>query len=101
MTTAHRVMQAAGSVLIASLAFGAPVLAQQQNGITSGPAVGTPVVPSTTAQKQNPRRSGEFREIRYWPSTRRSRCRRSWSCSQVRFRRGFVARPGQRQTPVT
>ncbi len=54
MTTVHRVMQAAGSVLIASLAFGAPVLAQQQNGITSGPAVGTPVVPSTTAQKQNP-----------------------------------------------
>lgn len=54
MTTTLRVAQAVGGILIASLAFGPPVLAQQQNGITSGPAVGTPVVPSTTAQKQNP-----------------------------------------------
>lgn len=53
MTTQPRFLHVAGGVLIASLAFGASALAQQQ-GITSGPAVGTPVVPSTTAQKQNP-----------------------------------------------
>jgi len=45
---------AAGGVLMAALAFGPPALAQQQSGVTSGPAVGTAVVPSTTAQKQNP-----------------------------------------------
>lgn len=54
MITMLRAIHAAGAVLIASLAFGPPVMAQQQSGITSGPAVGTPVVPSTTAQKQNP-----------------------------------------------
>ncbi len=42
------------STLVVSLAFAAPALAQQTGGVTSGPAVGTPVVPSTTAQKQNP-----------------------------------------------
>jgi hypothetical protein len=54
MTTQSRSLYVAGSMLIAFLAFGASALAQQQQGITSGPAVGTPVVPSTTAQKQNP-----------------------------------------------
>ena len=44
----------AGGMLIASLALSQPVLAQQQQGTTSGPAVGTAVVPSTAAQKQNP-----------------------------------------------
>ena len=47
----------AGGMLIASLALSQPTLAQQQ-GITSGPAVGTTVVPSTTAQKQNPVAAG-------------------------------------------
>ncbi len=46
--------QVAGGMLIASLALCQPVLAQQQQGVTSGPAVGTAVVPSTTTQKQNP-----------------------------------------------
>ncbi len=54
MTSTRHAVHAAGGILIASLAFGPPALAQQQNGITSGPAVGTPVMPSTTAQKQNP-----------------------------------------------
>ena len=40
-------------MLIASFALSQTTLAQQQ-GVTSGPAVGTAVVPSTTAQKQNP-----------------------------------------------
>ena len=39
--------------MIASFALSQPTLAQQQ-GVTSGPAVGTAVVPSTTAQKQDP-----------------------------------------------
>jgi len=44
-----------GCMLIASFALSQPALAQQQqHGVTSGPAVGTAVVPSTTAQKQNP-----------------------------------------------
>lgn len=43
-----------GGMLIASFALSQPALAQQQHGVTSGPAVGTAVVPSTTAQKQNP-----------------------------------------------
>ncbi len=42
------------STLVVSLAVAAPALAQQTGGVTSGPAAGTPVVPSTTAQKQNP-----------------------------------------------
>jgi len=54
MTMKLRVAYAAGGILIAALASGPPALAQQQNGIMSGSAVGTPVVPSTTAQKQNP-----------------------------------------------
>lgn len=54
MTMKLRVAYAAGGILIAALASGPPALAQQQNGNTSGPAVGTPVVPSTAAQKQNP-----------------------------------------------
>ena len=54
MTIHPRFLHVAGGVLIASLAFSASALAQQQNGVTSGPAVGTPVVPSTTAQKQGP-----------------------------------------------
>lgn len=54
MTMKPRIAYAAGGVLMAALAFGPPALAQQQNGVTSGPAVGTAVVPSTTAQKQNP-----------------------------------------------
>ena len=53
MTTQPRLLYVAGGMLVASLAFGASAVAQQQ-GVTSGPAVGTPVVPSTTAQKQNP-----------------------------------------------
>jgi hypothetical protein len=54
MTTKLYVVCTARATLIAGLAFGPPALAQQQNGVTSGPAVGTAVVPSTTAQKQNP-----------------------------------------------
>ncbi len=47
--------QIAGGMLIASLALSQPAMAQQQQqGVTSGPAVGTAVVPSTTTQKQNP-----------------------------------------------
>lgn len=53
MTTRIHFVCAAGGMLIASLALSQPTLAQQQQGITSGPAVGTAVVPSTTAQKQN------------------------------------------------
>ncbi len=49
-----RIAYAAGGVLMAALAFGPSALAQQQNGVTSGLAVGTAIVPSTTAQKQNP-----------------------------------------------
>ena len=41
------------SALIVSFAVGLPVQAQQQ-GTTSGPAVGTAVVPGTAAQKENP-----------------------------------------------
>lgn len=52
MTKLHTVY-IAGGILAACLAFGPPALAQQQ-GVTSGPAVGTAVVPSTTAQKQDP-----------------------------------------------
>ena len=54
MTTQPRSLYVTGGMVLASLTFGASALAQQQNGVTSGPAVGTPVVPSTTAQKQNP-----------------------------------------------
>jgi len=54
MTMKLRIAYAAGGVLMAALAFGPPALAQQQSGVSSGPAVGTAVVPSTTAQKQNP-----------------------------------------------
>jgi hypothetical protein len=53
MTTRIHFSYVAGGMLIASLALSESVLAQQQ-GTTSGPAVGTAVVPSTTAQKQNP-----------------------------------------------
>ncbi len=53
MTTQPGFRYLAGGMLIASLAFGTSALAQQQSGVTSGPAVGTAVVPSTTAQKQN------------------------------------------------
>lgn len=54
MTMRIHLAHVAGGMLIASFAFSQPALAQQQQGITSGPAVGTAVVPSTTAQKQNP-----------------------------------------------
>ena len=54
MTTRTYLAYVAGGMLIASLALSEPTLAQQQQGVTSGPAVGTAVVPSTTAQKQNP-----------------------------------------------
>lgn len=54
MTIRINLARVAGGMLIASLALSQPTLAQQQQGVTSGPAVGTPVVPSTTAQKQNP-----------------------------------------------
>lgn len=57
MTTRLHLARAAGGVLLASLAFGQPVLAQQnqqQRGSTTGPAVGTPVLPSTAVQKDNP-----------------------------------------------
>ncbi len=54
MTTQPRLLYVMGGMLIASLALGASALAQQKNGITSGPAVGTNVVPSTTAQKEDP-----------------------------------------------
>ena len=54
MVTKQHVVFTTMAILIAVLAFGPPALAQQQNGVTSGPAVGTAVVPSTTAQKQNP-----------------------------------------------
>jgi len=54
MTTQPGILYIAGGMLVASLAFGASALAQQQGGVTSGPAVGTAVVPSTAAQKQNP-----------------------------------------------
>ncbi len=53
MTTQPGFRYLAGGMLIASLAFGASALAQQQSGVTSGPAAGTAVVPGTTAQKQN------------------------------------------------
>ena len=53
MTMRIHLVHAAGGMLIALFALNQPALAQQQ-GITSGPAVGTAVVPSTTAQKQNP-----------------------------------------------
>lgn len=43
----------AKGALIVSLFVAVPALAQQKNGVTSGPAVGTAVVPSTTAQKQD------------------------------------------------
>jgi hypothetical protein len=46
----------AGSALVTFLAICTPVRAQQQ-GVTSGPAVGTAVVPSTAAQKDNPANS--------------------------------------------
>lgn len=42
-----------GGALMAFCAVCTPVHAQQQ-GVTSGPAVGTAVVPSTAAQKENP-----------------------------------------------
>jgi hypothetical protein len=42
----------AASVLAASVAVSTLSFAQQQ-GTTSGPAVGTPVVPGTAAQKEN------------------------------------------------
>ena len=54
MTTMPGIAQVVGGIPIASPLSGLLALAQQQNGVTSGPAVGTPVVPSTTAQKQNP-----------------------------------------------
>ncbi len=53
MTTQPRFLYVMGGALMAFLAFSASAMAQQ-SGITSGPAVGTPVVPSTAAQKQNP-----------------------------------------------
>lgn len=53
MTSQPRFPFIAGGMLIAFFAFGASAVAQQ-SGVTSGPAVGTAVVPSTTAQKQNP-----------------------------------------------
>ncbi len=52
MTMRIHLAHVAGGMLIASFAFSQPALAQQQ-GVTSGPAVGTAVVPSTTTQKQN------------------------------------------------
>jgi len=52
MTTQPGFLYITGGMLIASLAFGGSALAQQ-SGVTSGPAVGTAVVSSTTAQKQN------------------------------------------------
>ncbi len=52
MTIRIHLVYVAGGVLIASFALSQPTQAQQQ-GITSGPAVGAAVVPSTTAQKQN------------------------------------------------
>ncbi len=52
MTKSHTAY-VAGGILAACLAFGPPALAQQK-GVTSGPAVGTDVVPSTTAQKEDP-----------------------------------------------
>lgn len=54
MIVQPRVVYRAGGMLIAFLAFGASAVAQQQSGVTSGPAVGTAVVPSTTTQKQSP-----------------------------------------------
>ena len=53
MTTRLHLAQLAGGALIASLALGQPALAQQR-GSTTGPAVGTPVMPSTAVQKESP-----------------------------------------------
>jgi hypothetical protein len=44
-------------VLAAFVAITSSAFAQQQ-GTTSGPAVGTPVVPGTAAQKENPATTG-------------------------------------------
>ncbi len=59
MTLRSSYIYIATSTLVVSLAFAAPALAQQKSGVTSGPAVGTTVVPSTTAQKQNPANPAE------------------------------------------
>ncbi len=53
MTMWLRAALVAGGALVALPTTYTPVWAQQQ-GITSGPAVGTAVVPSTAAQKENP-----------------------------------------------
>ena len=52
-----RLASALAATILWTAGAAVPVLAQQQ-GTTSGPAVGTPVVPGTAAQKDNTTSSG-------------------------------------------